>query len=92
MSESTQLLGRRSSTSDRRSSLGRARTSFSLGLNRAANLSRDEVHPESTEPLLPAHAVDPNEATRLHSPRWSAYEGEPNGWAKFRHVWREEFA
>ncbi|PWN53151.1 MIP family channel protein [Violaceomyces palustris] len=99
MSERNPLLandtnGRRSSAASLPSQR-RFRPSFSLPplMTRGReSLSREEVHPDTTEPLLPATAIHANESTRLHKTRWSKYDAEPNAWAKFRHVWREEFA
>lgn len=55
-------------------------------------LTREEVHGIDSDPLLPSAAVPAMEETKLHDPRWSALAGNPNAWARFRHIWREEFA
>ncbi len=80
-------------------------------MTRLANrgqLSQRDVHPDpsTAEPLLPASAPLPHEATRLHKPpRWwsgttspsstlgdASGQREPNSWAKVRHLYREELA
>ncbi len=80
-------------------------------MTRLANrgqLSQRDVHPDpsAAEPLLPASAPLPHEATRLHKPpRWwsgttspsstlgdASGQREPNSWAKVRHLYREELA
>ncbi|GAC96472.1 hypothetical protein PHSY_004052 [Pseudozyma hubeiensis SY62] len=78
-------------------------------LSSRAQLSEHQVHPDpsTTDPLLPASAPLPHQATPLHkAPRWwtsssSSRSGhpnyglhgpEPNNWAKLRHLYREELA
>ncbi|EPQ26598.1 uncharacterized protein PFL1_05919 [Pseudozyma flocculosa PF-1] len=95
------------SPSSSSSTHARSRPSFNLGVRRPSHsyrrpsrsdsLSNAEVHPDPNhvEPLLPASAPHPDQETRLHRPKWWRKDyltGEPNEWAKFRYIWREEFA
>lgn len=82
----------RTSPNARRLSIASPLRRGSLNLT-GEGLTRDEVHDDGEAvPMLPSAAVRPTDETKLHDPRWGAYAGDPNAWARFRHVWREEFA
>lgn len=77
-------------------------------LTSRSQLTEHQVHPDptSTDPLLPASAPLPHQATPLHKPPrwWTAPTSDPtvsgsytagrvpNSWARLRHLYREELA
>ncbi|KAI1080877.1 MIP family channel protein [Whalleya microplaca] len=62
---------------------------------RLRSQSLHEVHPDpdTVAPQLPASAIAPDQETELHHTRWATRNNaQPNIWASFRHIWKQEIA
>lgn len=69
------------------------RSSFATSTMRRKSLREVHPDPSEVEARLPAAAIPADASTSLHNPMWAQQDdGEPNPWARFRHLWKEELA
>ncbi|CAJ2506454.1 Uu.00g005840.m01.CDS01 [Anthostomella pinea] len=91
--ETSPLLGGQARMSNRTASGTSWRSDLIPSRLRTHSLHEVHPHPETVQPQLPASAIAPDHETDLHDTRWATREAvQPNLWASFRHVWKQEIA